>query len=148
MKKPKGISTFATVPESGIIAIDPKFWANVIKLYAGKRIEVNVSLYKESAGHFQHKHYRGKLLPIATNCIIDAGHIMTSDQVHKMLKRDAGYIEEVANPMTGEISEDVRSMSDFSYGETEAFIKWVEGFLKDFFNVTIEDDDGIEKLTF
>ena len=118
---------------------------DAIKSFEGNDILITFEKPKKKRSNPQNAFYYGVIIPIVQNCLREAGHIMTNESTHDLIKLK--FLKEIilTNEETGEIVERVKSTTELSTSQFMDFVAEINIFTNEYFGVVIPSPN--ENLT-
>lgn len=108
--------------EGGRLARNRRTLSNALREYEGKEITITIQRKKKTRSNQQNAYYWGAVLPIVKRAMRDAGHTLTQEDCHLMLR--AKFLTK-ALPLgdDGEFIDHIRSTTELS---TVDFLEYIE----------------------
>lgn len=121
---------------------------NWIKANEGKEVEITFKLITKKRSLPQVKFYRGVIVPIVKNCLLDAGIVLSAESVHDMLR--VKFLKETVcvNETTGEVVERVRTTSELTTVQMNKFWEEIRLWVSEFWGVDIPEPNEEITLNF
>lgn len=121
---------------------------DAIVTFEGKQVVIKIEKFKKKRSTQQNRFYYGVIIPIVQNCLKEAGHIMTSESTHDLIKLK--FLKETlfVNETTGEIIERIKSTTELSTSQFMDLLAEINNFTFEYFGVTLPNpnDDLTLKL--
>lgn len=121
---------------------------DAIETFEGKQIIIKIEKAKKKRSTQQNRFYYGVIIPIVQNCLKEAGHIMTSESTHDLIKLK--FLKETlfVNETTGEVIERIKSTTELSTSQFMDLLTEINNFTFEYFGVTLPNpnDDLTLKL--
>ena len=121
---------------------------DAIATFEGKQIVIKIEKFKKKRSTQQNRFYYGVIIPIVQNCLKEAGHIMTSESTHDLIKLK--FLKEAlfVNETTGEVIERIKSTTELSTSQFIDLLAEINNFTFEYFGVTLPspNDDLTLKL--
>lgn len=121
---------------------------DAIATFEGKQIVIKIEKAKKKRSTQQNRFYYGVIIPIVQNCLKDAGHIMTSESTHDLIKLK--FLKEAlfVNEETGEVIERIKSTTELSTSQFMDLLAEINNFTFEYFGVSLPSptDDLTLKL--
>jgi hypothetical protein len=121
---------------------------DAIATFEGNQIVIKIEKSKKKRSTQQNRFYYGVIIPIVQNCLKDAGHIMTSESTHDLIKLK--FLKETlfVNEETGEIIERIKSTTELSTSQFMDLLAEINNFTFEYFGVSLPspNDDLTLKL--
>ena len=121
---------------------------DAIATFEGKQIVIKIEKFKKKRSTQQNRFYYGVIIPIVQNCLKEAGHIMTSESTHDLIKLK--FLKETlfVNETTGEVIERIKSTTELSTSQFMDLLAEINNFTFEYFGVTLPNpnDDLTLKL--
>lgn len=115
---------------------------------AGKEFMIIFQAAKKPRSNDQNAFYWGVIIPIVRNCLFEAGHVLTAEQTHDMLRLKFLKVLIQVNEETGEVIERIRSTTELSTVEMMDYLAMIREWVLDFFGVMIPEPDDQMKMKF
>lgn len=108
-----------------------------ISSFEGKDIVIKIEKAKKKRSNHQNAYMWGVVIPIMRQALKDAGHTMTNEGVHELLK--LRFLKEsiLVNEDTGECVERIKSTQELSTMCFEEYLHNIREFALEFFNTEI-----------
>lgn len=121
---------------------------DAIETFEGKQVVIKIEKFKKKRSTQQNRFYYGVIIPIVQNCLKEAGHIMTSESTHDLIKLK--FLKETlfVNETTGEVIERIKSTTELSTSQFIDLLAEINNFTFEYFGVTLPstNDDLTLKL--
>lgn len=121
---------------------------DAIETFEGKQVVIKIEKFKKKRSTQQNRFYYGIILPIVQNCLKEAGHIMTNESTHDLIKLK--FLKEAlfVNETTGEIIERIKSTTELSTSQFMDLLAEINNFTFEYFGVSLPspNDDLTLKL--
>ena len=121
---------------------------DAIETFEGKQIVIKIEKFKKKRSTQQNRFYYGVIIPIVQNCLKEAGHIMTSESTHDLIKLK--FLKETlfVNETTGEVIERIKSTTELSTSQFMDLLTEINNFTFEYFGVSLPspNDDLTLKL--
>lgn len=121
---------------------------DAIATFEGKQIVIKIEKFKKKRSTQQNRFYYGVIIPIVQNCLKEAGHIMTSESTHDLIKLK--FLKETlfVNETTGEVIERIKSTTELSTSQFMDLLAEINNFTFEYFGVSLPspNDDLTLKL--
>jgi hypothetical protein len=121
---------------------------DAIATFEGKQIVIKIEKAKKKRSTQQNRFYYGVIIPIVQNCLKEAGHIMTNESTHDLIKLK--FLKEAlfVNEETGEVIERIKSTTELSTSQFMDLLAEINNFTFEYFGVTLPSptDDLTLKL--
>lgn len=121
---------------------------DAIVTFEGKQVVIKIEKFKKKRSTQQNRFYYGVIIPIVQNCLKEAGHIMTSESTHDLIKLK--FLKETlfVNETTGEVIERIKSTTELSTSQFMDLLAEINNFTFEYFGVTLPNpnDDLTLKL--
>lgn len=121
---------------------------DAIETFEGKQIVIKIEKFKKKRSTQQNRFYYGVIIPIVQNCLKEAGHIMTSESTHDLIKLK--FLKETlfVNENTGEVIERIKSTTELSTSQFMDLLAEINNFTFEYFGVSLPspNDDLTLKL--
>ena len=121
---------------------------DAIATFEGKQIVIKIEKFKKKRSTQQNRFYYGVIIPIVQNCLKEAGHVMTNESTHDLIKLK--FLKETlfVNEDTGEIIERIKSTTELSTSQFMDLLAEINNFTFEYFGVILPspNDDLTLKL--
>lgn len=121
---------------------------DAIATFEGKQIVIKIEKFKKKRSTQQNRFYYGIVIPIVQNCLKEAGHIMTNESTHDLIKLK--FLKETlfVNETTGELIERIKSTTELSTSQFMDLLAEINNFTFEYFGVSLPspNDDLTLKL--
>lgn len=121
---------------------------DAIATFEGKQIVIKIEKFKKKRSTQQNRFYYGVIIPIVQNCLKEAGHIMTSESTHDLIKLK--FLKETlfVNETTGEVIERIKSTTELSTSQFMDLLAEINNFTFEYFGIILPspNDDLTLKL--
>ena len=121
---------------------------DAIATFEGKQVVIKIEKFKKKRSTQQNRFYYGVIIPIVQNCLKEAGHIMTNESTHDLIKLK--FLKETlfVNETTGEIIERIKSTTELSTSQFMDLLAEINNFTFEYFGVSLPspNDDLTLKL--
>ena len=121
---------------------------DAIASFEGKQVVIKIEKFKKKRSTQQNRFYFGIVVPIVQNCLKEAGHIMTNESTHDLIKLK--FLKETlfVNETTGEIIERIKSTTELSTSQFMDLLAEINNFTFEYFGVILPspNDDLTLKL--
>jgi hypothetical protein len=121
---------------------------DAIETFEGKQVVIKIEKFKKKRSTQQNRFYYGVIIPIVQNCLKEAGHIMTNESTHDLIKLK--FLKETlfVNETTGEVIERIKSTTELSTSQFMDLLAEINNFTFEYFGVTLPspNDDLTLKL--
>ena len=121
---------------------------DAIETFEGKQVVIKIEKFKKKRSTQQNRFYYGIILPIVQNCLKEAGHIMTNESTHDLIKLK--FLKETlfVNEDTGEVIERIKSTTELSTSQFMDLLAEINNFTFEYFGVNLPspNDDLTLKL--
>lgn len=140
--------TIRSKVENGTITRNRRQLNEIIQSCEGKEIVITVEKAKKKRTNPQNSFYHGAVIPIMKDALKEAGHVMTNESVHDLLK--LRFLKEtiLINEDTGEYIERIKSTTELSTTQFAEFILNIQQFATEYFSVIIPDPNSETTLNF
>ena len=121
---------------------------DAIRSFEGADVLITLEKPKKKRSNPQNAFYYGVIIPIVQNCLRDAGHIITNEATHDLIKLK--FLKEVilTNEETGEVVERVKSTTELSTSQFMDFVAEISIFTNEYFGVIIPQPNDDLTLKF
>jgi hypothetical protein len=134
--------------KNGTLTRNTNLIKDAIKTFEGKQIVIKIEKAKKKRSTQQNRFYYGVIIPIVQNCLKEAGHIMTNESTHDLIKLK--FLKETlfVNEDTGEVIERIKSTTELSTSQFMDLLAEINNFTFEYFGVTLPspNDDLTLKL--
>lgn len=121
---------------------------DAIATFENKQVVIKIEKFKKKRSTQQNRFYYGVIIPIVQNCLKEAGHIMTNESTHDLIKLK--FLKETlfVNETTGEVIERIKSTTELSTSQFMDLLAEINNFTFEYFGVTLPspNDDLTLKL--
>ena len=121
---------------------------DAIATFEGKQIVIKIEKFKKKRSTQQNRFYYGIVIPIVQNCLKEAGHVMTNESTHDLIKLK--FLKETlfVNETTGEVIERIKSTTELSTSQFMDLLAEINNFTFEYFGVILPspNDDLTLKL--
>ena len=121
---------------------------DAIETFEGKQVVIKIEKAKKKRSTQQNRFYYGVIIPIVQNCLKEAGHVMTNESTHDLIKLK--FLKETlfVNETTGEVIERIKSTTELSTSQFMDLLTEINNFTFEYFGVTLPNpnDDLTLKL--
>jgi hypothetical protein len=134
--------------KNGTLTRNTNLIKDAIQTFEGKQIVIKIEKAKKKRSTQQNRFYYGVIIPIVQNCLKEAGHIMTNESTHDLIKLK--FLKEVlfVNEETGEVIERIKSTTELSTSQFMDLLAEINNFTFEYFGVSLPspNDDLTLKL--
>ena len=134
--------------KNGTLTRNVNLIKDAIQTFEGKQIVIKIEKFKNKRSTQQNRFYYGIVVPIVQNCLKEAGHIMTNESTHDLIKLK--FLKETlfVNETTGEVIERIKSTTELSTSQFMDLLAEINNFTFEYFGVTLPspNDDLTLKL--
>ena len=121
---------------------------DAIATFEGKQIVIKIEKFKKKRSTQQNRFYYGVIIPIVQNCLKEAGHVMTNESTHDLIKLK--FLKETlfVNETTGEVIERIKSTTELSTSQFMDLLAEINNFTFEYFGIILPspNDDLTLKL--
>lgn len=121
---------------------------DAIATFENKQVVIKIEKFKKKRSTQQNRFYYGIVIPILQNCLKEAGHIMTNESTHDLIKLK--FLKETlfVNETTGEVIERIKSTTELSTSQFMDLLAEINNFTFEYFGVSLPspNDDLTLKL--
>jgi hypothetical protein len=123
--------------KNGTLTRNTNLIKDAIQTFEGKQIVIKIEKAKKKRSTQQNRFYYGVIIPIVQNCLKDAGHIMTNESTHDLIKLK--FLKEAlfVNQETGEVIERIKSTTELSTSQFMDLLAEINNFTFEYFGVTL-----------
>lgn len=110
---------------------------DAIATFENKQIVIKIEKFKKKRSTQQNRFYYGVIIPIVQNCLKEAGHVMTNESTHDLIKLK--FLKETlfVNENTGEVIERIKSTTELSTSQFMDLLAEINNFTFDYFGVLL-----------
>jgi hypothetical protein len=134
--------------KNGTLTRNTNLIKDAIQTFEGKQIVIKIEKAKKKRSTQQNRFYYGVIIPIVQNCLKEAGHIMTNESTHDLIKLK--FLKEAlfVNEETGEVIERIKSTTELSTSKFMDLLAEINNFTFEYFGVSLPspNDDLTLKL--
>jgi hypothetical protein len=134
--------------KNGSLTRNTNLIKDAIATFEGKQIVIKIEKSKKKRSTQQNRFYYGVIIPIVQNCLKEAGHIMTNESTHDLIKLK--FLKEAlfVNEETGEVIERIKSTTELSTSQFMDLLAEINNFTFEYFGVILPspNDDLTLKL--
>jgi hypothetical protein len=134
--------------KNGTLTRNTNLIKDAIQTFEGKQIVIKIEKAKKKRSTQQNRFYFGVIIPIVQNCLKEAGHIMTNESTHDLIKLK--FLKEAlfVNEETGEVIERIKSTTELSTSQFMDLLAEINNFTFEYFGVSLPspNDDLTLKL--
>jgi hypothetical protein len=122
--------------EGGRLVRNRAALSTALKEFEGKEVTITIAKKKKSRSTQQNRYYWGALLPIVRDVFREAGHSVTIEETHLMLR--AKFLNEPL-PLgeDGEFIDHIKSTSALTTTQFNEYIDDIRGMIFEYFNIDI-----------
>jgi hypothetical protein len=123
--------------KNGILTRNRNLLSDAIRTFEGKQVTIKIERTKKKRSNPQNSYMWGIIIPIVQNTLKEAGHTLTQEQTHDLLKLK--FLKEtiLANEETGEYIERIKSTTELSTSQMMDYFASIREWIFDFFGVEI-----------
>ena len=123
--------------KNGTLTRNTNLIKDAIQTFEGKQIVIKIEKAKKKRSTQQNRFYFGVIIPIVQNCLKEAGHIMTNESTHDLIKLK--FLKEAlfVNEETGEVIERIKSTTELSTSQFMDLLAEINNFTFEYFGVTL-----------
>ncbi len=123
--------------KNGTLTRNRNLIKDAIETFEGKQIVIKIEKAKKKRSTQQNRFYYGVIIPIVQNCLKDAGHILTNESTHDLIKLK--FLKEVlfVNEDTGEVIERIKSTTELSTSQFMDLLAEINNFTFEYFGVSL-----------
>ena len=134
--------------KNGTLTRNVNLIKDAIQTFEGKQIVIKIEKFKKKRSTQQNRFYYGVIIPIVQNCLKEAGHVMTNESTHDLIKLK--FLKETlfVNETTGEVIERIKSTTELSTSQFMDLLAEINNFTFEYFGVSLPspNDDLTLKL--
>ena len=110
---------------------------DAIATFENKQIIIKIEKAKKKRSTQQNRFYYGVIIPIVQNCLKEAGHIMTNESTHDLIKLK--FLKETlfVNETTGEVIERIKSTTELSTSQFMDLLAEINNFTFEYFGISL-----------
>lgn len=114
--------------------------------FEGKDIVITLDKVKKKRSNPQNSYYWSTIIPIMRNALKEAGHTLTNENTHELLK--LRFLKETVliNEDTGEFIERIKSTTELSTSGMMDYFAEITVFAAEYFGVQIPEPNDIIRL--
>ena len=134
--------------ENGLLKRNRNLIIDAINSFEGKNVLITLQLAKKQRSNPQNAFYWGVILPIVKQCLKDAGHVLTTEATHDLIKLK--FLKETlfVNEDSGEVLERIKSTTELSTSQFMDFVTEIRQFTLEYFNTDIPEPNENITLKF
>jgi hypothetical protein len=134
--------------KNGTLTRNRNLIKDAIQTFEGKQIVIKIEKANKKRSTQQNRFYYGVIIPIVQNCLKEAGHLMTNESTHDLIKLK--FLKEAlfVNEETGEVIERIKSTTELSTSQFMDLLAEINNFTFEYFGVSLPspNDDLTLKL--
>lgn len=134
--------------KNGTLTRNRNLIKDAIATFEGNQVVIKIEKFKKKRSTQQNRFYYGIVIPIVQNCLKEAGHIMTNESTHDLIKLK--FLKETlfVNETTGEVIERIKSTTELSTSQFMDLLAEINNFTFEYFGVSLPspNDDLTLKL--
>lgn len=140
--------TILSKVDNGKLIRNRKQLNDVVASLEGKEISITVEKAKKKRSNPQNAFYYGCVIPIMKQALKDAGHVMTNEAVHDLLK--LRFLKEtiLVDEDSGACIERIKSTTELTTTTFAEYILQIQEFASSYFGVVIPDPNSETTLNF
>lgn len=138
--------TITTQVTNGNLTRNRNQLTEAIKSFEGKTITITLDKLKKKRSNPQNAYYFGVIIPILKDALKEAGHTMTNDDVHELLKLKFLKETVLTDENTGECIERIKSTTELSTTGFMEYILEIQQWCSEFFGIVIPDPNEQLKI--
>jgi hypothetical protein len=133
--------------KNGSLTRNTNLIKDAIQTFEGKQIVIKIEKAKKKRSTQQNRFYFGVIIPIVQNCLKEAGHIMTNESTHDLIKLK--FLKEAlfVNEETGEVIERIKSTTELSTSQFMDLLAEINNFTFEYFGVSLPSPNDDLTLT-
>jgi hypothetical protein len=123
--------------KNGTLTRNVNLIKDAIQTFEGKQIIIKIEKAKKKRSTQQNRFYYGVIIPIVQNCLKEAGHVMTNESTHDLIKLK--FLKETlfVNEDTGEVIERIKSTTELSTSQFMDLLAEINNFTFEYFGVCL-----------
>jgi hypothetical protein len=123
--------------KNGTLTRNTNLIKDAIQTFEGKQIVIKIEKANKKRSTQQNRFYYGVIIPIVQNCLKEAGHIMTNESTHDLIKLK--FLKEAlfVNEETGEVIERIKSTTELSTSQFMDLLAEINNFTFEYFGVSL-----------
>jgi hypothetical protein len=123
--------------KNGTLTRNTNLIKDAIATFEGKQIVIKIEKAKKKRSTQQNRFYYGVIIPIVQNCLKEAGHLMTNESTHDLIKLK--FLKEAlfVNEETGEVIERIKSTTELSTSQFMDLLAEINNFTFEYFGVSL-----------
>jgi hypothetical protein len=123
--------------KNGTLTRNTNLIKDAIQTFEGMQIVIKIEKAKKKRSTQQNRFYYGVIIPIVQNCLKEAGHILTNESTHDLIKLK--FLKEAlfVNEETGEVIERIKSTTELSTSQFMDLLAEINNFTFEYFGVTL-----------
>ena len=123
--------------KNGTLTRNVNLIKDAIQTFEGKQIIIKIEKAKKKRSTQQNRFYYGVIIPIVQNCLKEAGHVMTNENTHDLIKLK--FLKETlfVNEDTGEVIERIKSTTELSTSQFMNLLAEINNFTFEYFGVSL-----------
>lgn len=123
--------------KNGTLTRNTNLIKDAIQTFEGKQIVIKIEKAKKKRSTQQNRFYYGVIIPIVQNCLKEAGHLMTNESTHDLIKLK--FLKEAlfVNEETGEVIERIKSTTELSTSQFMDLLAEINNFTFEYFGVSL-----------
>lgn len=116
--------------------------------FENKEIVIRIEKKKRKRSNPQNRFYYGVVIPLMQQALKESGNLMTSNDVHELLK--LRFLKEtiLVNEETGQIVERIKSTTELSTSQFMDYMAEINVFASEYFGVVIPEPNENITLKF
>ena len=134
--------------KNGTLTRNRNLIKDAIATFENKQVVIKIEKFKKKRSTQQNRFYYGVIIPIVQNCLKEAGHVMTNESTHDLIKLK--FLKETlfVNETTGEVIERIKSTTELSTSQFMDLLAEINNFTFEYFGVSLPspNDDLTLKL--
>ena len=131
--------------KNGILTRNRNLLSDAIRTFEGKQVTIRIERTKKKRSNPQNAYYHGVVIVIVQNCLREAGHTLTQEQTHDLLKLKFLKENLIVDESTGETIERIKSTTELSTSQMMDYFASIREWIFDFFGVHIPEPN--EEIT-
>lgn len=138
--------TIQTTITNGKVTRNLNLLRDAFASFEGKNVNVTIERVKKKRSNPQNSYYWSTIIPIMRNALKEAGHTLTNENTHELLK--LRFLKETVllNEETGECIERIKSTTELSTSGMMDYFAEITVFAAEYFGVQIPEPNEQLKI--